>query len=175
MRGWKAHQRLNVILKPILCCSWGCQICGKLVAIRKTYINLRVGSNPSGCLFWGRKILRLFWFTCKHSSERHVTRPPLWLWRHSVLWYSDKNSFSTQRTGASITYNTSIIYSEWNIVRTSWNHLFESFRMFQTTGGIPARQGLKYVGFELDQQCWNVKNTTSEGNQRVLVSQRALP
>ena len=47
--------------------------------------------------------------------------------------------------------------------------------MFQTTGGIPARQGLKYVGFELDQQCWNVKNTTSEGNQRVLVSQRALP
>ena len=47
--------------------------------------------------------------------------------------------------------------------------------MFQTMGGIPARQGLKYVGFELDQQCWNVKNTTSEGNQRVLVSQRALP
>ena len=60
-------------------------------------------------------------------------------------------------------------------MRTCRNHFFEIFQMFQTTGGIPARQGLNYVGFELDKQCWNVKNTTSEGNQRVLVSRRAQP
>ena len=60
-------------------------------------------------------------------------------------------------------------------MRTCRNHFFEIFQMFQTKGGIPARQGLNYVGFELDKQCWNVKNTTSEGNQRVLVSQRAQP
>ena len=60
-------------------------------------------------------------------------------------------------------------------MRTYWNHFFEIFLTFQRTGGIPLRQGLKYVDFELDRQCWNVKNTTSEGNQRVLVSQRALP
>ena len=37
-------------------------------------------------------------------------------------------------------------------MRTCWNHFFEIFQMFQTTGGIPARQGLKYVGFELERQ-----------------------
>ena len=52
-------------------------------------------------------------------------------------------------------------------MRTCWNHFFEIFQMFQTTGGIAARQGLKYVGFELERQCWNVENTTRKGNQLV--------
>ena len=58
MRGFQAHQRLNVIFEPILCCSWGSKIRRKVIAIRKTYNDLRVGSNPSGCLHGGRKILR---------------------------------------------------------------------------------------------------------------------
>ena len=56
---------------------------------------------------------------------------------------------------------------------TCWNHLFEIFQMFQTTVEIPLRWGLKYIGFELDGQSWNVKNTTSEGNQLVLVYQES--
>ena len=48
-------------------------------------------------------------------------------------------------------------------MRTCWNHFFEIFQMFQTTGGIPARQGLKDVDFELDQQCWNVKVYNKRG------------
>ena len=32
-------------------------------------------------------------------------------------------------------------------MRTCWNHVFESFQMLQATGGIPLREGLKYVGF----------------------------
>ena len=38
-------------------------------------------------------------------------------------------------------------------MRTYWNHFFEIFLTFQRTGGIPLRQGLKYVDFELDRQC----------------------
>ena len=74
MRGFQAHQRLNVIFEPILCCCWGSKIRRKVIAIRKTYNDLRVGSNPSGCLHGGTKILRegtaFIWFTCKHYSER---------------------------------------------------------------------------------------------------------
>ena len=59
LRGWKAHQSLNVILiKLIICCSWGSEIRGKQSAIRKTYNDLLVGLSPSGCLHGGKKILR---------------------------------------------------------------------------------------------------------------------
>ena len=112
MRGLQAHQRLNVTFEPILYGSWGSQIRRKVIAVRKTYNDLRVGSNPSGCLHGGRKILRegtafilvyMQTFQWEGTSKDHV-----WLWCHNVLWISIKNSFSTQRTRTPITYNTSV-------------------------------------------------------------------
>ena len=32
-------------------------------------------------------------------------------------------------------------------MRTFWNHFFESIQILQAKGGIPLRQGLKYVSF----------------------------
>ena len=80
--GLKAHQRLNVILKPILCCRWASKIRRKVIAIRKTYNELRVGSNPSDCLHGGTKILRegtafilvyMQTFQWEATSKDHVT------------------------------------------------------------------------------------------------------
>ena len=101
MRGFQAHQRLNVIFEPILCCSWGSKIRRKVIAIRKTYNDLRVGSNPSGCLHGGRNNPKrrngVYFGLHENIPVRgRLKRLRHWLWHHNVLWLSDKNSFSTQ-------------------------------------------------------------------------------
>ena len=115
MRGFQAHQRLNVIFEPILCCCWGSKIRRKVIAIRKTYNDLRVGSNPSGCLHGGRNERSYkrrngvyFGLHANITVRGHVKRLRHWLWCHNVLWISDQDSFSTQRTRAPTTYNTSL-------------------------------------------------------------------
>ena len=114
----------------MLCCSWASEIRAKVIAIRKTYNDLRVGSNPSGCLLGGKKRGSSVYFGL-HANipvRDHVADYCV-IARHNDVWISDKNSFSTQRYRTPIiTYNTSFLLKSIVRNRVKYNvYLLEPF------------------------------------------------
>ena len=114
----------------MLCCSWASEIRAKVIAIRKTYNDLRVGSNPSGCLLGGKKRRSSVYFGL-HANipvRDHVADYCV-IARQNNVWISDKNSFSTQRYRTPIiTYNTLFLLKSIVRNRVKYNvYLLEPF------------------------------------------------
>ena len=124
----------------MLCCSWASEIRAKVIAIRKTYNDLRVGSNPSGCSLGGKKRRSSVYFGL-HANipvRDHVADYCV-IARHNDVWISDKNSFSTQRYRTPITYNTSFLLK--SIVRNR----------------------VKYNAYPLEPFVWSLSDAPNDG------------